>query len=90
MRKLSYSDVRNRLASVLDSVIDSNEPVVVTRRGDTSDERAVVMMPLAFWSGMVETMYLLRGRNGRRLVRSLAEHRAGLAKSHQLVEGGDA
>lgn len=86
MRAINYSEVRNRLAGVLDDVVNDVEPTIITRRGDDAGERAVVMLPLAAYNSMVETNHVLRGGNRKFLTRSLAELKAGRAKSHRLVK----
>lgn len=84
MRAINYSEVRNNLASVLDSVVDNVEPTVITRRGDNTGERAVVVLSLASYNSMVETDYLLRGANHRRLLESIDQLKADKAKQHKL------
>ncbi|MGH8116257.1 MAG: type II toxin-antitoxin system Phd/YefM family antitoxin [Rhodanobacteraceae bacterium] len=86
MRAINYSEARNRLAGVLDDVVNDVEPTIITRRGDSSGERAVVMLPLASYNSMMDTAYVLRGGNRDRLVRSLAELKAGRARRHALVK----
>lgn len=85
MRAINYSEARNRLARVLDSVVDDVEPAVITRRGDNKGDRAVVVMPLHTYNSMVETAYVLRGGNRQHLQQSIAELEAGQAKRKSLV-----
>ena len=89
MRAINYSEVRNNLASVLDKVIDDVEPTIITRRGDNNGERAVVVLSLTSYNSMVETEYVLRGGNRKRLMESIAELKADKAKQHDLVEIDD-
>jgi antitoxin YefM len=86
MRAINYSEARNRLASVLDDVINDIEPTIITRRGDGSGDRAVVMVPLASYNSMQETAYLLRGKNREHLMTSIAELESGKAKPRRLSE----
>lgn len=90
MRAINYSEVRNRLAGVLDAVVNDVEPTIITRRGDDAGDRAVVMLPLATYNSMMETNHVLRGGNRKHLMRSLAELKAGHAKRRPLAEDGDA
>jgi antitoxin YefM len=55
MDVLSYSDTRARLKDVMDKVVEDRAPVVVTRRR----AEAVVMVSLADWNAMEETLHLL-------------------------------
>lgn len=86
VRAINYSEVRNRLAGVLDDVVNDVEPTIITRRGDDSGERAVVMLPLASYNSMVETNHVLRGGNRQHLMRSLSELKAGRAKPRALAK----
>lgn len=89
MRAINYSEVRNNLASVLDEVVDNIEPTIITRRGDNSGDRAVVVLALSTYNSMVETEYVLRGGNHKRLMESIAQLKAGRAVQRDLVEVED-
>jgi antitoxin YefM len=68
MTTISYSEARDRLASVWDETISTREPVVIDRRGHES----VVLMPASEWQGLLETAHLLRSpANARRLLGAL-------------------
>ena len=74
MTVLTYTQVRQRLASVMDLVCDSGAPVIVTRQ----NARPVVMLSLEEYESMAETLHLLRSpRNADRLLRSIAAAEAG-------------
>ena len=74
MTVLTYTQVRQRLASVMDQVCDSGAPVIVTRQ----NARPVVMLSLEEYESMAETLHLLRSpRNADRLLRSIAAAEAG-------------
>ena len=83
MDVLSYSETRAKLKEVMDSVVDDHAPVVVTRkRGE-----AVVMVSLADWRAMEETLHLLKStENARRLQQAIAELEAGGGGERALVE----
>lgn len=69
MTVLTYTQVRQRLASVMDLVCDSGAPIIVTRQ----NARPVVMLSLEEYESMAETLHLLRSpRNADRLLRSIA------------------
>jgi antitoxin YefM len=68
MTTLSYTEARDKLASVWDETVSTREPVVLERRGHES----VVLVPLDEWRGVVETAHLLRSpANARRLLEAL-------------------
>ena len=65
---ISYTEARDRLASVWDETVSTREPVIISRRGSES----VVLVALEEWEGLVETAHLLRSpANARRLLGAL-------------------
>ena len=56
MGYVSYTELRQNLKRHLDSVCDSRAPLVVTRQNG----EAVVMMSLAEYESLEETLHLLR------------------------------
>jgi antitoxin YefM len=82
MDVLSYSDTRARLKEVMDRVVEDRTPVVVTRkRGE-----AVVMVSLADWNAMEETLHLLSPANAQRLAAAIGQLQAGGGSEHELIE----
>lgn len=78
MRTINFSDARSNLKAVLDRVVDDADVTIITRR-DADD---VVLMSLAEWSSWQQTEYLLASpANARRLNESLAQARAGKART---------
>ena len=68
MTTISYTEARDRLASVWDETISTREPVVIDRRGHES----VVLLPASELQGLLETAHLLRSpANARRLLGAL-------------------
>lgn len=68
MPTITYTEARERLASVWDETISSREPTVIDRRGHES----VVLLPMGEWQGLMETAHLLRSpANARRLLGAL-------------------
>ncbi|MBV9066225.1 MAG: type II toxin-antitoxin system prevent-host-death family antitoxin [Methylobacteriaceae bacterium] len=83
MDVLSYSDTRARLKEVMDRVVEDRLPVVVTRQSG----EAVVMVSLADWNAMEETVHLLSSpRNAERLKDAVRQLEAGRGREHQLLE----
>ena len=83
MDVLTYSDTRARLKDVMDGVVEDRAPVVVTRkRGE-----AVVMVSLADWNAMEETLHLLSSpTNAQRLLESVRQLDAGGGTERRLIE----
>jgi antitoxin YefM len=70
MEIVGYSAARQRLAKLMDSVVDDRRPVVVTRR----KAPAVVLLALDEYEAMSESLHLLRGpRNARRLQKAIRD-----------------
>jgi antitoxin YefM len=68
MNVISYTEARDRLASVWDEAVSAREPVRIERRGHES----VVLVPEGEWEGLLETAHLLRSpANARRLLAAL-------------------
>jgi len=83
MDVLSYSDTRARLKEVMDGVVENRAPVVVTRkRGE-----AVVMVSLADWNGMEESLRLLSSpANAARLADAIGQLDAAGGVERDLIE----
>jgi antitoxin YefM len=78
--EITYTSLRERLASVLKQVVDDQEVVIVRRR----DGKDVALVPAEELAGLMETTHLLRSpRNARRLLAALrrAKHGRGKAES---------
>ena len=68
MQAISYTEARDRLASVWDEAVAAREPVRIDRRGHES----VMLVPAGEWEGLLETAHLLRSpANARRLLAAL-------------------
>jgi antitoxin YefM len=71
---VGYSEARQRLAKLMDTVVDDRRPIVVTRQ----KAPAVVMLSLQEYEAMAETLHHLRSpRNARRLHKALRDAAAG-------------
>ena len=65
IHETSYSKARQSLASLMDQVTDTREPVLIRRRGKES----VALIAADELAGWLETAYLLRSpKNARRLL----------------------
>jgi antitoxin YefM len=83
MDVISYSDTRERLKEVMDQVVADHQPVVISRQKAES----VVMVSLADWHAIEETMHLLSSAaNANRLKSSIDELNAGRGTERKLIE----
>ncbi|HYC12795.1 MAG TPA: type II toxin-antitoxin system prevent-host-death family antitoxin [Stellaceae bacterium] len=74
MGHVSYTQLRQSLAKLMDRVCDSRAPLHVTRQ----NARSVVMISEEEYESMVETLHLLRSPpNAARLLRSIKSAEAG-------------
>lgn len=81
MAVITYTEARERLASVMDQSCDERAPVIITRQKKPS----MVLLPLEEYEAMQETLHLLRSpRNANRLLNSIKEADAGQASEREL------
>jgi antitoxin YefM len=77
----SYSNLRENLADIWDKVEDSQEPVIVERRG----HQTMAILPAEELEGLRETAHLLRSpRNAARLLTALQRALRGQTRSIAL------
>lgn len=84
MSYVTFTDLRNNLATHLDRVEQDRKELVVTRQ----NHDPVVIVSLAEWEGMKETLHLLSTpANAERLRASIAELDAGKGLERDLIDG---
>lgn len=82
MDVLTYSDTRARLKEVMERVVADRTPVVITRQ----KAEAVVMVSLADWNAMEETLHLLSSpANAERLRASVRQLDEGGGSTRELI-----
>lgn len=82
MDVLTYSDARANLKGVMDRVVEDRTHVVVTRQKG----EAVVMVSLADWNAIQETMHLLSTpANATRLRDAIRQLDEGKGTARELV-----
>ena len=82
IRETTYTGARKNLATLMDQVTDTHEPVLIRRRG----KAPVALIAAEDLSSWMETAYLLRSpKNAERLpeVDSLGRERTGGAHGHR-------
>lgn len=83
MDVLSYSSLRNNLASVLDKVNDDHVSILSTRQNG----KPAVIMSLDDFNSYEETAYLMSSpKNAERLSQSIAEVEVGKSEQHGIIE----
>jgi antitoxin YefM len=83
MDVVSYTEARGNLKDLMDRVVADKTEVVVTRQ----KAEAVVMVSLAEWNSISETLHLLSSpKNAVRLRRSIRQMNAGKGVEHDLIE----
>ena len=81
MDVFTYSDARANLKAVMDRVVDDCTQAVITRQNG----EPVVMVSLADWNAMTETMHLLSTpANAERLRGSIRQLDAGKGRARSL------
>lgn len=82
MNVLSYSEARANFKQTMDTVCKDNSPIMISRQVG----EPVVMMSLADYESMEETLYLLgSANNARRLLSSIAQVKAGKTTIRELI-----
>ena len=83
MQAITYSEARNNLAAHLDRVVNDSDFTVITRQ----KAEPAVLMSLREFESWKETLFLLRGKNGIRLLKSVENINNRLnIKRRELIE----
>lgn len=83
MDVISYSDTRAHLKEVMDRVVEDRAPVVISRQKAES----VVMISLADWNAIEETMHLLSStNNAARLKSAIGQLDAAKGQARELIQ----
>ena len=83
MDVITYSDTRAHLKDIMDRVVADRAPVVISRQKAES----VVMISLAEWNAIEETMHLLSTRENRdRLMTAITDLETGKGTARDLIE----
>lgn len=84
MRVVKFSKARNNLKMVIDQVTNDADYTVIARR----DAPDAVLMSLATFNGLMETVHLLKvPANAAHLARSIEQYRQGQVIQQGLVTG---
>ncbi|MBN7818660.1 type II toxin-antitoxin system Phd/YefM family antitoxin [Bowmanella yangjiangensis] len=83
MRIVSFTEARNSLKALLDSVVNDADTAVITRR----DSEDAVVMSLDYYNSLMETVHLLRSpANAEHLNRSIEQFKAGKVVRRDLID----
>ena len=82
MKVVNYTELRLNLKYWLNSVIDDVEEVIIKRK----DQKDLVLISLEEYNSLVETNYLLSGKNREVLLKSIEEVKKGNKEYQELVE----
>jgi antitoxin YefM len=86
MKVMSMSESRANYAATLDSVINDQEEVIITRPGGEN----VVMLPQREYESMRETLYLMASPANRlRISRSIEQLNAARGRGHELIDADE-
>jgi len=84
---VSFTELRQNMASYFDRVTNDREPLLVTRQGGKGN---VVILSEEEFAGWRETVHLLSSpKNAERLLASIRQLDAGEGQSRELVEDKD-
>lgn len=83
MRIVSFTEARNGLKAVLDSVVNDADPTVITRR----DSEDAVVMSLDYYNSLMETVHLLKSpANAEHLRKSIEQYKNGKTAERDLID----
>lgn len=82
MKVVNYTELRLNLKHWLNSVIDDVEEVVIKRK----DQKDLVLISLEEYNSLVETNYLLTGKNREVLLESISDVQKGNKEVHELID----
>jgi antitoxin YefM len=83
MKVISYSDFRQSLKTHLDNVTNNYDTLIVPR----GDDKGVVIISLAEWNSIQETLHLLRSdKNRTRLMEALKRSEGNIREEHDLID----
>lgn len=81
MQVVTFSEARNNLKSVLDTVVNDASATIITRR----DAAHAVVMSLDYYNSLMETVHLLRSpANAEHLAKSIEQYRSGKVSQQAL------
>lgn len=84
MKVINFSDARNNLKSVLDTVNNDADYTIITRR----NAKDAVVMSLESFNSIMETFHLLKSpANAEHLARSIAQYRNGELIENEISNG---
>ncbi|MBD3611773.1 MAG: type II toxin-antitoxin system Phd/YefM family antitoxin [Hydrogenovibrio crunogenus] len=84
MQVVSYTDARNGLKAVLDSVVDNADCTIITRR----DSENAVVMSQDYFNSLMETVHLLKSpANVVHLRESIEQYHSGKVLKKSLLNG---
>ncbi len=82
MKVINYTELRLNLKHWLNSVVDDVEELIIKRK----DQKDLVLISLDEYNSLVETNYLLSGKNREVLLESIAEVKKGDKLYQELIE----
>ena len=82
MKVVNYTELGLNLKHWLNSVIDDVEEVIIKRK----DQKDLVLISLEEYNSLVETNYLLTGKNRDVLLESIAQAKDGRKEFKDLIE----
>jgi len=83
MQTMSFSNMRQHLATAIDTVVENHTPMLITRQNKDS----VVIISLDDYKSMQETAYLMQSNNNAsRLNSAISQLEVGQGKVRELIE----
>jgi len=83
MDALTYNQAKENFTAIMSQVCENHTPMIIT----DDSQKPVVVISLADYNAIEETLYLLRSpKNARRLYKALDDLKQGNYEEHSLIE----
>jgi len=83
MQTMTFSNMRQHLATAIDTVVDNHSPMIITRQNKDS----VVIISLDDYRSIEETAYLMQSStNASRLNNAISQLEANQGEVRELIE----
>lgn len=83
MQVVNFSEARNNLKSILDSVVNDSDYTIITRR----DAEPAVIMSLTAFNSYMETFHLLKSpANAAHLAKSIEQYKNKIVQERDIAD----
>lgn len=82
MHAVNYTYLRDNMKECFDEVIDSYEPMIITRKSEN-----IIVMSQSYYDSLMESVYLLSNKKNREhLSKAISEYKRGKTVTRELID----